>query len=216
MLIEPITSLLLARYRLAIARRPDLLRAEPWYWREGERIRAAARAAGVDELRAIDAAAALSPAGRWDSIVSRLLAFYRAVQEGAPPPKMPTYGRNVRAAVAILRGRGAPSGPKVSRFARNLRGDPGCVTVDRWAARAAGLPESGGARWYRSIEEAYRSAASVAGIPPSTFQAILWVALRDGILPYGLGKAPRMRQERRSSLPLTRNPMGASLAPGAS
>jgi len=61
---EPTTALLLARFRRAVSLRPALLRTEPWYWREGERIRAMARELGIPDRRATDAAAVLSPAGR--------------------------------------------------------------------------------------------------------------------------------------------------------
>lgn len=189
--MDPTTALLLARFRLAAAAVPDVLQARPWYAREGDRIRAMARERGIPALRAIGAAAALSPAGRWDEVLARLPVFMDAVRTGSALPAMPTYSRNVRAAVAILRGERdwIPSGPKVSRFARNLAGDPSIVTIDRWAARVAGRPESGGARWYRELEHAYLAAAAAVGLAPSTFQAILWVAARDyGILPAPIGR----------------------------
>jgi len=191
--MEPVAALLVARYRRAVSLRPALLRARPWYLAEGERIRAMAAELGIDGRRATDAAAALSPAGRWDDVVVRLPAFLRAHRDGAELPPMPTYSRNVRAARAILDGHGAPSGPKVSRFARNLAGDDSCVTVDRWAARAAGMPESGGARWYRAIEGAYLAGARTVALRPSTFQAVLWVALRDGVIPWGSEIVPTSR-----------------------
>lgn len=183
--MEPIRSLLLARFRRAVALRPDLLRSEPWYASEGRRIRAMAAELGIDPARATDAAAILSPGGRWDDVVARLPAFLRAWRDGAPLPSMPTYGANVRRAALALAGLARPTGPKVSRFARNLAGDPSCVTVDRWAARAAGLPEHGGARWYATIELAYTEAARGAGLAPSAFQAVLWIAIRDGVIPWG-------------------------------
>jgi hypothetical protein len=144
-----------------------------------------ARELGIDELAAINTAAILSPGGRWEDIVARLPAFLAAARDGRALPSMPTYSRNVRRAALAVHGLAVPSGPKVSRFARNLAGDPDVVTVDRWAARGAGLPEHGGARWYRSIEDGYRAAALAVGETPAQFQAILWVALRDGVIPWG-------------------------------
>ncbi len=117
--------------------------------------------------------------------MARLPAFLAAHAARAPLPPMPTYSANVRKAVAVLDGLARPTGPKVSRFARNLAGDASVVTVDRWAARAAGAPESGGARWYITIESAYRAAAREARLSPAQFQAVLWVALRDGVIPWG-------------------------------
>jgi hypothetical protein len=189
--MSPIARLLVARYRLACARRPELAREAPWYAQEGERLRAIARAHGLPERRVIDAAAVLSPAMRWEDLMARLPAFCAARSAGLPCPRFPGYGRNVRRAWDILGGVGAPSGPKVSRFARNLAGDETPVTVDRWAARAAGLPESGGRAWYRELEEAYRAAAETVGLPPSRFQAVVWLAVRDRVIPWGL--KPRTR-----------------------
>lgn len=189
----PETALLLARLRLAVRRRPGILAEAPWYLREGERVRAAARKAGVDELRALNAAAVLSPAVRWEDLVRRLpaflLAFRRAAELGEErstrPPRFPGYGSNVVKAWRVLAGDREPTGPKVSRFARNLRGDETPVTVDRWAARAAGLPDGGGRAWYRRIETAYRELARHVGLPPSRVQAILWVAVRSGVVRWG-------------------------------
>lgn len=191
--MSPESALLLARYRLAVARRPDLLARPAWYLAEGERVRAAARAAGVDEHRAVMAAATLPPAVRWEDLVRRLPAFLRAfrlaavlgIQDTARIPRFPGYRSNVLKAWRILAGDHGPRGPKVSRFALNLAGDESPVTVDRWAARAAGLPELGGTAWYRRIEEAYRSAARALRLPPSRLQAVLWVAVRERIVLWG-------------------------------
>lgn len=183
--MTPESRLLVARFRVAIARSPELLRREAWYLREGRRIRALAREYGIPEERAIGAAAVLSPAIRWESLMDRLPAFlaaYAALGPDGEPPRFPGYRGNVRRAWRVLAGLGEPRGPKVSRFARNLAGDESPVTVDRWAARAAGLPESGGVAWYRRIEEAYRAAARECALAPSAFQAILWIAIRENLL----------------------------------
>lgn len=184
---DPVVALLLARYRLALLRDPDLSRRPPWYRVEGERVRAAAAEAGVDPARAIAAAAVLSPAVRWEDLVRRLPAFLAAFRAdpAAVPPRFPGYRSNVVKAWRVLAGQARATGRKVSRFALNLAGDERPVTVDRWAARAAGLPEGGGAAWYRRLESSYRVAASVAGLPPSRFQAVLWAAVREGMVPWG-------------------------------
>ncbi len=171
--MNPIVALLLARYRLL----PDD-RGPCWYDVEGARIRRLARAVGQDEGRVLLATAILSPATRWEYLLARLPAFLVD-----PLTPMPTYGRNRRLARAALEGASVPTGPKVSRFARNLSGDHSCVTIDRWAARAAGYPESGRVRWYRALESAYQGAAERAGRSPAHFQAILWLAIRSGHLP---------------------------------
>lgn len=191
--MTPETSLLLARFRLAVRLRPDLLSRAPWYRVEGDRIREVALAEGVDPARAVMAAAVLSPAVQWESLVRRLPAFLRAFRAAAElgaerttlPPSFPGYGRNVRKAWRVLAGDAQPTGPKVSRFALNLAGDDSPVTVDRWAARACGLPDSGPRSWYLRVEGAYRDAAARLRLPPSRVQAILWVAVRDGIVRWG-------------------------------
>lgn len=185
--MSPETALLIARYRLLAGRRPDLLLREPWYAREGERIRRMARLAGVDEGRAVKAAAVLSPAVQWEGLMSRLPLFLHHKGAGLPDPAptFPGYRRNVEKAWQVLDGRAEPSGPKVARFARNLAGEEGEVTVDRWAARAAGLPESGGRAWYARVETAYREAARAVGLSPSRFQAVLWEGIREGALTWG-------------------------------
>jgi len=76
-MINPAARLVVARFRLAVARRPDLLR-DRWYAREGTRLRELAAAHGLDALRVIDAAAVLSPAGRWDDVVARLHKIQRS------------------------------------------------------------------------------------------------------------------------------------------
>lgn len=192
MRLSPAAEILFARFRLAVSRRPDILRRVPWYQTEGERIRTIARVCGVDPRRAIMAAATLSPAVQWETLVRHLPAFLRAFRDAAErgehagrPPSFPGYGQNVRKAWSILAGAREPTGPKVSRFALNLAGDHSPVTVDRWAARAAGLPDSGGKGWYRQVERACRQLASHVGLPPSHVQAILWVAVREGIVAWG-------------------------------
>lgn len=197
--LSPAARVLLARLSLAIARRPDLLERPPWYRVEGERIRSIARGAGVDPHRAIMVAATLSPACRWESLMDRLPAFLRAFRQAADaglqdrvdPPRFPGYRSNVLKAWRILAGDHGPRGPKVSRFALNLAGDDSPVTVDRWAARAAGLPDGGGRAWYRQVEAAYRQVAARIGRPPSLVQAALWVAVRDRIVSWGPVLDPR-------------------------
>lgn len=68
---------------------------------------------------------------------------------------------------------------KIGRFYRNMTGNHEVVTVDRWAARAAGaehmLGRKGG---YEAIEAAYIDAAHEVGLPPAMCQAVVWVAIR--------------------------------------
>lgn len=128
---------------------------------------------------ALDAAAVLSPMVSWETVLDRLPGFLAAVAAGREPDRF-HYRRVHRQAVDVLLGRTVPTGPKVSRFARNLRGDPRPVTVDRWAVRAA---EGRGARvrsgrHYRQLERDYRAAARLVRAAPSAFQAVVWEVVR--------------------------------------
>jgi hypothetical protein len=74
----------------------------------------------------------------------------------------------------------AGSGDKTWNFYRNLCGEVDAVTCDRWACRAAGLPDSthqshGG---YAFLADCYRDAAAECGIDPCAAQAIAWCEIR--------------------------------------
>lgn len=70
------------------------------------------------------------------------------------------------------------NGPKVRRFYLNITGDHSVVTVDVWAARAAGVDgKLTGAR-YLAVERAYQNAARIVGMTPRDLQAAVWVHTR--------------------------------------
>jgi hypothetical protein len=71
---------------------------------------------------------------------------------------------------------GVVRGPKVSAFARALRGDDGAVVVDTWVLRAYGL--STRASDLRTAERRIRALAGHLGWPPAATQAALWVGTR--------------------------------------
>jgi hypothetical protein len=70
--------------------------------------------------------------------------------------------------------------PKTRSFAANILGNEHAVTVDVWAARAAGFTEAELSRAgvYEAIAHAYRLAAKRAGITPAQMQAIVWTVVR--------------------------------------
>jgi len=72
------------------------------------------------------------------------------------------------------------NGPKVRAFYRNLTGDPNSVTVDVWAARVAtgDASTAGPGKSYDQISSAYREAARLRGVAPSTMQATCWIHIR--------------------------------------
>lgn len=73
---------------------------------------------------------------------------------------------------------------KVRSFYANITGDVDAVTVDVWAARAAGW--RGGDRFpvggaYVAIADAYRVAARRCGVSPRELQAVVWCVTRSDI-----------------------------------
>jgi hypothetical protein len=73
---------------------------------------------------------------------------------------------------------------KVRSFYANIVGDVDAVTVDVWAARAAGWRggdqfPNGGA--YMAIADAYRAAARRCGVSPRDLQAVVWCAVRSDV-----------------------------------
>lgn len=122
--------------------------------------------------------AALSPRTTWSRNVAgaALLVEHDEILPGL-------IGRNVETArKALVDGFDALSGPKTSRFARNIAGDRESVTVDVWAARVVGVDEDLLSRKgaYDAIEHAYRLAARRVGVDPATMQATTWIVARNG------------------------------------
>jgi hypothetical protein len=73
---------------------------------------------------------------------------------------------------------------KVRSFYANITGDVDAVTVDVWAARAAGW--RGGDRFpvggaYVAIADAYRAAARRCGVSPRELQAVVWCVTRSDV-----------------------------------
>jgi hypothetical protein len=75
-----------------------------------------------------------------------------------------------------------PGSRKTLRFFRNILGDVESVTVDVWAARAAGVDEHllGRVGVYDAVEVAYQRAARRRSVEPATMQATCWVVVRGG------------------------------------
>ena len=72
------------------------------------------------------------------------------------------------------------SGPKVSSFSKNLRGDPEAVTVDRWISRVMGYGEKTlTGNEYKFIDYVLTQVAKQRGIEPRQLQAAIWKAARD-------------------------------------
>lgn len=126
----------------------------------------------------------LSPQLQW----SRNLAA--AVELLATGRKLPgVMSHSFRAASAALESSdplATLTGPKVSRFARNILGDTEAVTVDVWACRVAlpgreDLPLILARKGvYEALEHCYRLAARREGVAPVTMQAATWIVARNG------------------------------------
>jgi len=88
---------------------------------------------------------------------------------------MPAHLTNV---IRSLQGRPI-SGPKVSRFAENLKGNLDAVTIDTWILQAYGIPEKKlTARLYNRLEKRIQADAKRQGLKPANYQALLWYAIR--------------------------------------
>lgn len=150
--------------------------------------------AGMGERTAAKVIAALSPQLRWSLNVreARAMAAAAARMHGDPIfGDLGAYGAAYAAgrfsfpdaralAARLLSGeRVHVSGPKRGAFWRAICGDAQAVTVDIWAARAAGYrPDRLTARRLRIITSAYRRAARMVGETPRDLQAIVWLQVR--------------------------------------
>jgi hypothetical protein len=147
-----------------------------WYPREAAWIAAAADHHAADIRRAINAYACLSPRLQVGQNRKAIAAMLR----GSRPRGV--FGRQVSAARLALKGDFGSHvvgvGLKVEAFARNLSGCPDSVTVDVWAARAAGLSPPTTDRRYLTSAHAYRLAANRLSVPARTLQAAAWLHVR--------------------------------------
>jgi len=70
-------------------------------------------------------------------------------------------------------------GPKVSRFAANLKGNLNVVTIDVWICRAYGIKhKSLTPKLYSRLETKMRKEAKACNATPAGYQAVLWYAVR--------------------------------------
>lgn len=71
------------------------------------------------------------------------------------------------------------SGPKVSRFAENLKGNLNVVTIDVWVCKAYGINQKALTdTLYNRLEKKIVSDAKKANIAPANLQAVIWYAIR--------------------------------------
>lgn len=149
-----------------------------WYPDASRMIRRMARAGGLTPLRAAAIFSVYSTNNSWKGNVTMATNACAGDAKGM---------RTVLAKVERIRSGERPSdvvtSDKLRNFMRNLSGDYNAVTVDRWMARAAGLPYDAAqpsGEDYAHIAQAIREAAEDVGENPAAMQAILWVAVRGG------------------------------------
>lgn len=71
------------------------------------------------------------------------------------------------------------SGPKVSRFAANLKGNLDVVTIDVWICKAYGIDHKAlTTSVYNRLETRIQSDAGRQGIAAANWQAVLWFTVR--------------------------------------
>lgn len=71
------------------------------------------------------------------------------------------------------------SGPKVSRFAENIKGNLDVVTVDVWVCKAYGIePRALTKMLYARLEKHIQKTAKQLDVLPANYQAVIWQGIR--------------------------------------
>jgi hypothetical protein len=129
--------------------------------------------------------AVLSPRITWQENIKGAEKILKAASQGLSViPRVVGIRSNVEKAWAIAQDGDVSrvSGPKVSAFFANLSGNDERVTIDVWAARAAGVSDKEMSHLdrqrYVNLEAAYVEVARVLGFKPSELQAICWIVVR--------------------------------------
>jgi hypothetical protein len=155
-----------------------------WYETAHQQVAALAGEYGIDVTRCCGIVAALSVQQAWDTANGRYPNLDRA-RELLATGDAKTFKDPVRKARAILAGADpldVLSGNKVRSFYRNLAapGQTDAVTLDRWMARAVGVPQSrlASLKTYERIADAFRAAAAQLHISPDALQASVWTVVR--------------------------------------
>ena len=177
------TARLIAAYAIAS---PDAkIAGSMWYARARRFTLYVARTYHVTPEQAAGVVASLSPRKPWRENKRLAILSCKAHAAALKPGDVALHTlANVRKAWAILDGV-APldvlGGAKVRAFYRNLSGDLDAVTIDAWAMRAADGTDPKGTPTpdlYAAYAVAYTVAATVVGLAPAVFQAVVWCAVR--------------------------------------
>lgn len=158
-----------------------------WYTRARDLIDGIAGRTALDRITVAALVAITSPRQGWDQ---NLVTAENCATVREPVKVM---GDQARKIARLFKGESAHSvvsGPKVSRFFRNMLGDLSLVTVDIWALRVLLADVTLGDTEYKShlgtatryslAERAYQHAAELVGEAPAIVQAVTWVVIREG------------------------------------
>jgi len=108
---------------------------------------------------------------------------FKAGKEFDEAGYMPAHLSNIK---RVLSGESL-SGPKVTRFYKNLMGDDNAVTLDTWMIRflTDGEKETVSEKEYKRLERNFKRTAKRYGYTPAELQAIVWIAYRksQGLKP---------------------------------
>lgn len=173
-----------------------------WYTAARVFVRTLSRQHLVSYRRVAGAVAIMSQQTRWSTQVRYTSRWMHGVTNGfdVSDVNATLYKRNAdKARDFVLSGDDSlVTGDKIRNFYDNLCGRTDNVTVDTWAIRAGltrpkgnadkiydSVSESDISRHFRagsihrrSLEAAYKIAASKKSVTPSDFQAVVWVAIR--------------------------------------
>jgi hypothetical protein len=150
---------------------------------------------GISFAAAAAIIAVCSPRTKWErqeAMTARMVAYLR-VSNGdvVRAPRACTFIGQVEKAWRVLSGElDAVSGPKVEPFYRNITGDETVVTLDTWAIKAligrkateADVNRYTKGRKRLVLEAAYHAAAERLGVSPARVQAVVWEAVRRGLV----------------------------------
>lgn len=161
----------------------DIKRYGGWYHRAHERL---VREFGDDADLFADVLAATSPRvsvkKNWRAARALYDHWIRTGQVNPDLVAMKTHLPNVIRAF----NREPLQGPKVQRFAANLKGDFNAVTIDVWMCKHFGIDQDDlSPEMYRRLERRVKDCARKHGCSPCEYQAAAWTItrLKSGFKP---------------------------------
>jgi hypothetical protein len=154
----------------------DIKRYGGWYHRAHERLK---REFGEDADLFADVLAATSPRVSVKKNWRAARALYTAwLASGTIDPDLVPMRTHLPNVVRAFN-REPLSGPKVQRFAANLKGNFNVVTIDVWMCKHFGVDQKSlTEKLYRVLERRVRDCARKHGCTPCEYQAAAWTVTR--------------------------------------